>query len=59
MMFNINKFALLRYGKVQEIKTSIIYKSNDSNIDSKEQARDLCIIISNTAPFTPLIRNIV
>ena len=40
--FNANKFELLRYGKEQEIKSATTYKSyNDSNIDDKEQVRDL------------------
>ena len=60
MKFNTNKFELLRYGKQQEIKTATIFKSyNDSNIDSKEQVRDLGIMMSNTATFTLHIRNIV
>ena len=54
------KFKLLLYGKQREIKTAIIYNSDDcSNIDSKEQVEDLGIIVSNTATFTLHIRNIV
>ena len=50
----------MQYGKEQEIKTATIYKSYDySNIDSKEQVRDLGIMMSNTATFTLHIRNIV
>ena len=53
-------FELLRYGKEQEIKSAIPYKSyDDSNIDDKEQIRDLGIMMSNTATFTLNIRNIV
>ena len=60
MKFNANKFELLRYGKVQEIKSSTTYKSHDdSNIDNKEQVRDLGIMMRNTDTFTPHIRNIV
>ena len=52
MKFNANKFELLRYGKEQEIKSSTIYKSyDDSNIDDKEQVRDLGIMMSNTSTF--------
>ena len=53
-------FELLRYGKEQEIKSATTYKSyDDSNIDDKEQVRDLGIMMSNTATFTINIRNIV
>ena len=42
MKFNANKVKLLRYGKEQEIKSATTYKSyDDSNIDDKEQVRDL------------------
>ena len=60
MKFNANKFKLLRYGKEQEIKSATTYKSYDnSNIDDKEQIRDLDIMTSNTETFTLHIRNIV
>ena len=60
MKFNANKFELLRYGKEKETKSGTTYKSlNDSNIDDKEQVRDLGIMMSNTATFTLHIRNIV
>ena len=59
MKFNANKFELLRYGKEQEIKSATTNKSYDSNIDNKEQVRDLGIMMSNTAAFTLHIRNIV
>ena len=60
MKFNATKFELLRYVKEQEIKSATTYKSNDdSNINDKEQVRDLDIMISNTATFTLHIRNIV
>ena len=59
MKFNANKFQLLRYGKEQEIKSATTYIYDDSNIDDKEQVRDLGIIMSNTATFTLHIRNIV
>ena len=53
MKFNSNKFELLRYGKEQEIKSATTYKSyDDSNIDNKEQVRDIGIMMSNTATFT-------
>ena len=59
MKFNANKFELLRYGK-KKIKTATTYKSyDDSNIDSKEQVRDLGIMMSDTATFCLHIRNIV
>ena len=60
MKFNANKFELLRYGKEQEIKPATTYKSyDDSNIDDKEQIRDLGLMMSNTATFTLHIRNTV
>ena len=60
MKFNAIKFVLLQYGKEQEIKSTTIYKSYDnSNIDDKEQVRDLGIMMSNTATFTLHIGNIV
>ena len=60
MKFNVNKFELLRYGKEQEIKSATTYKSyDDSNIDDKEQVRNLGTMVSNTATFTLHIRNIV
>ena len=60
MKFNANKFELLRYGKEQETKSAATYKPyDDSNIDDKEQVRDLGIMMSNTATFTLHIRNIV
>ena len=60
MKLNANKFELLRYGKEQGIKSATTYKSyDDSNIDDKEQVRDLGIMMSNTATFTLHIRNIV
>ena len=47
--FNANKFELLRYGKELEIKSATTYKSYaDSNIDDKEQVRDLGIMMSNS-----------
>ena len=60
MKFNANKFELLRYGKGQEIKSATTCKSyDDSNIDDKEQVRDLGIMMSNRATFTLHIRNII
>ena len=60
MKFNANKFELLRHGKEQEIKSATTYKSyDDSNIDDKEQVRDLGKMMSNTATFALHIRNIV
>ena len=60
MKFNANKFELLRYGKEQEIKSATTYKSyDDSNIDDKQQVRDLGTMISNTATSTFHIINIV
>ena len=59
MKFNANKFELLRHGKEQEIKSATTYKSYDSNIDDKEQVRDLGIMMSRIATFTLHIRNIV
>ena len=51
---------LLRFGKEQEIKSATTYKSyDDSNIDDKEQVRELGIMMSNTASFTLHIKNIV
>ena len=46
--------------KNKEIKSATTYKSyDDSNIDNKEQVRDLGIMMSNRATFTSHIRNIV
>ena len=60
MKFNANKFKLLQYGKEPEIKSATTYKSYDNtNIDDKEQVRDLGIMMSNTATFTLHIGNIV
>ena len=60
MKFNANKFELLLNGKEQEIKSETTYKSyDDSDIDDKEQARELGIMMSNTATFTLHIINIV
>ena len=60
MNFIANKFELLRYGKEQEIKSATTYNSyDDSDIDDKEQVRDLCIMMCNTATFTFHIINIV
>ena len=60
MKFNANRSELPLYGKEQEIKSATTNKSyDDSNIDDKEQIRDLGIMISNTATFTLHIRNIV
>ena len=60
MKISANKFELWRYGKEQEIKSAITNKSyDDSNIDDKEQVRDLGIMMGNTATFTLHIRNIV
>ena len=60
MKFNVNKFELLRYGKEQGIKSATTYKLyDDSNIDDKEQVRDLGIMMSNTVNFSLHIRNIV
>ena len=57
MKFTANKFVLLRYGREQEIKSGTTYESyDDSNIDDKEQVRDLGIMISNTIIFTLHIR---
>ena len=53
MKFNCNKIELLRYGKELEIKSVTTYKSYaDSNIDDKEQVRDLGIMMSNTATIS-------
>ena len=60
MKFNADKFEPLRYGNEKEMKSVATCKSyNDSNIDDKEQVRDLGIMMSNTAIFTLHIRNIV
>ena len=53
---------LLKYSDLKEqgIKSATTYKSyDDSNIDDKEQDRDLGIMMSKTATFTLHIRNIV
>ena len=53
MKFTANKFDLLQYGNKQEIKSATTYKiSYDySNIDDKEQVRDLGKMISNTTYY--------
>ena len=57
MKFNANKFE--PKSNKFEIKSATTYKSyDDSNIDDKEQVRDLGIVMSNTATFTLHIRNI-
>ena len=49
MKFNANKFELLQYVKEQELKSATTYKSyDDSNIEDKEQVKDLGIMISNS-----------
>ena len=59
MKFNANKFQLL-CGKEQKIKSATTYKSyDDSNIEDKEQIRDLGIMMSSTVTFSHHIRNIV
>ena len=59
MKFKANKCELLRYGKEQEIKSATTYKSyDDSNIDDKEQVRDLGIIMSNIMPLSLFILDI-
>ena len=62
MKFNTSKFELQRYKKKkQEIKTATTCKSHyDVNFDcSKEQVRNLSLMISNTATCTFHIRNTV
>ena len=60
MKFNAKKFELLQNGKEQEIKSATTCKSyEDSNIDDKEQVKDLGIMLSNTATFTLHIKNLV
>ena len=60
MNFNANKFELLLYGKEQEIQSARTFISyHDSNIDDKEQVRDLGIMMSNAATFTLHIRSTV
>ena len=46
--------------KEDDIKSATTFKSyDDSNIDDKEQVRDLGTMMSNTATFTRHTRNIV
>ena len=60
MKFKTNKFEQVRYVKEREIKSANTFKSyNDSNIDCKEQVRDLGIMMNNTATGTLHNRNIV
>ena len=60
MKFDAKKIELLRFGREQEIKSATIYRSfDDSNIDSKEEVRDLGIMMSNTDTFTRHIISIV
>ena len=53
MKLNANKFELLQFRKEQETKSTTTYKLyDDSNIEDKEQARDLVIMMSNKATLT-------
>ena len=60
LKLNANMFELLWFGKEHEIIYATTYESyDDSNIDGKEQVRDLWIMMNNIATFTLHIRNIV
>ena len=48
MLFNNNKFEVLRYGKNTEIKDSTFYLSASNDIiEEKETLRDLGVIVNN------------
>ena len=57
MKFNSSKFEHRKYGNEQEIKTATIGISYNSNIDSKDQVRELGIMV-NTQPLSPYILEI-
>ena len=59
MLFNKNKFELLRYGTNTEIKHSTFYLSADVEIiEEKENLRDLGVIVNNQGTFDEHIDHI-
>ena len=60
MLFNGNKFELLRYGTNEEIKESTIYLTPEYEdvIEVKENLRDLGIIMSDDATFSHHINEV-
>ena len=59
MLFNKNKFELLRYGTNTEIKHSTFYLSADEEIiEEKENLRDLGVIVNNQGTFDEHIDHI-
>ena len=59
MLFNNDKFELLRYGCNENIKESTFYISaNDEVIEEKEVLRDLGIIVNNNADFNDHVEHI-
>ena len=54
MLFNSNKFEILRYGKDQELKNSTLYMTPNCEdiIEEKECLRDLGILMSKDANFS-------
>ena len=59
MLFNNNKFEVLRYGGNTEIKQSTFYLSADDEIiEEKESLRDLGVIGNNQGTFNEHIDNI-
>ena len=59
MLFNNNKFEVLRYGKNTEIRDSTFYLSaNDDIIEEKESLRDLGVMINNQGTFNDHIDHI-
>ena len=59
MLFNNNKFEVLRYGKNTEIRDSTFYLSaNDDIIEENESLRDLGVMINNQGTFNDHIDHI-
>ena len=59
MLFNNNKFEILRYGKNSDIKQSTFYLSaNNEIIEEKEHLRDLGVLVNNQGTFNDHIDQI-
>ena len=54
MLFNSNKFEVLRYGKNQSLKesTSYLTPNYEDIIEEKDVLRDLGVMMSNDASFS-------
>ena len=59
MLFNNDKFEIMRYGSNTEMKQSTFYLSaNDDIIDEKECLRDLGVIVNNQGTFSDHVDHI-